>query len=215
MAESLVLLCFYSDDVEAARSADMLERHGIACVVQHEHETFNPTFTLSSSFNAIQLLVPAAAESRAREILGLTTMPGSNADTAAYLADLSESELLEITVRPDEWNEETVRVAEELLRGRNVNMTAPDKRLLHEQRLHDIRTPKRGHPAWMTLAFISILTGGIPGILIGMGYRYLRDRDPDGNAYYIYHERTRFWGGLVMVLGIMSLLAWFTFVMTH
>jgi len=210
---TLGLLCFYTDDVEAARAADTLERHGIPCVAHHEHEIFNPAFTLRSSFNAIRLFVLSTSESRAREILGLANTPAFNADTTTYLADWSQSELLEITARPDEWNEETVRAAEELLHQHHVDVTTGEKRLQHRQRLLDIRTPKHGHPAWMALAFVSILTGGVPGILVAMGYRYLRDRDPDGNVYYIYHERTRLWMGVAMVLGIMSAIAWFAFMM--
>ena len=210
MAEDLVKVCDYSDEIEAARAGEILEEHGIPCIIQHEHETFNPAFTLKSSFNSIHLLVASTMAQRAREILGNS---GSSHDpeptTEALLADFSHKELREVVTKSDEWNEETVQTAERMLRERGIEITDVEKAEMEYQRINEIRKPRTGDPVWMTFAFLSILAGGIPGILIGMGYRYLKDRDPEGRRYYIYDDHTRWWGGLIMIAGIASLVLGF------
>ena len=210
MAEDMVRVCDYSDAIEAARAVEILEQHGIPHIVQHEHETFNPAFTLKSSFNAIHLLVPGTMAQRAAEIPGIH---GSSHDpeptTEAFLADFSDEELREVVAKSDEWNEETVRTAERMLRNRGIEIAEVEKAEMEYRRIIEIRKARAGDPVWMSLAFLGILTVGIPGILIGMGYRYLKGRDPEGRQYYIYNDHTRWWGGFIMIFGMVSLVLWF------
>lgn len=215
MVEDLVKVFDYSDKFEAARAGEILEQHGIPCIIQHEHETFNPAFTLKSSFNSIHLLVACTMAQRAREILGSNdSSHDQEPATEAFLADFSDEELLEVVAKSDEWNEETVRTAERMLRKRGIEITDVEKVEMEYRRIIEIRKPQTGDPVWMAIAFLSILAGGIFGILIGMGYRYLKDRDPNGRRFYIYDDHTRWWGGLFMIAGIVSFVLWFVVLIT-
>lgn len=208
LPDSLVLLCDYTDDLEAGRDAHRLEASGIPCVVKHEHETFNPAFTLKSSFAAVHLLVPEEAVSQARTLLGLDQPEGNDDAVASFIADLSDEELLDVVARPDEWNAETVRAAEDLLQKRGRSPTESQKEALRAEWVRQERTSKRGDPVWMIVAALAVLGGGWAGFLIGLGYRHLKLRDATGARYYVYDQRTRWWGGIFMLAGAISALCW-------
>jgi hypothetical protein len=85
---------------------------------------------------------------------------------------------------------------------------------MQEERLLEIRQPRQGHPAWMAVSVVGVLLFAVPGMLIGMGYRYLKSTDPEGNTYYVYHEHTRWWGGWIMIASVVSALLWFGLALT-
>ena len=208
MPDNLVLLCDYTDDLEAGRDADRLEASGIPCVVEHEHETFNPAFTLKSSFGAIHLLVSEEAVSQARTLLSLDDIGGDDDAVACFIADLSDEELVDIVTRSDEWNAETVRAADGLLQKRGRSPVESEKEALRAEWIREKRTPQRGDPVWMVVAALTALGGGWVGFLIGLGYRHLKLRDATGAQYYVYDHATRWWGGVFMFVGAISALSW-------
>ena len=203
----LVQVAVYSDAVEAARAGDFLEERGIPCVIYHEHETLNPTFTLQSSFNAIHLLVPLKSVDLARTVLDLED--GAQVETEDLLADFSDAELIDVVAHEDQWNTDTVRAARAMLsaRGGDARATVPTD---HAESDHPA-IPQKAHPAWMALGFLSVASAGIPGLFIGIGYRYLKDSSPDGRRCYIYSPRTRAWGGALMIVSMLAFVAWLTF----
>jgi len=132
MLQHLTPLFDYSDDLQAEQDAESIEAHGIPCIVRHEHETFNPAFTLKASLNAVHLLVPEEAVDEARDVLATNAGRSIDSSLETVLAGWPDSELIEIAARPDEWHPATVGAAERGLdgagccsRGRPVTRTTP------------------------------------------------------------------------------------------
>ncbi len=201
--DPFVTLSDYTDPIEAGDAAATLDQHGIVCVIEREHETLNPAFTLKTSFGAIHLKVRGSEVSRAAEILQPEHAGQPASETDDLIADFTNQELLDVMAKPDEWDPETVRAADRLLWHRGVVVTDRERAELWERRLQEIRAPRPGDVRWIIVGFGLAFAGGIAGIFIGMGYRFLKARDPLGDAYYIYDEVTKGWGMLMMIVGIV------------
>lgn len=208
MLQHLAPLFDYSDDIQAERDAESLEAHGIPCVLRHEHETFNPAFTLKTSLNAVHLLVPEEAVAEAREVLADNATPDIDRSLETVLAGWTDAELLEVAARPDEWHPATVAAAERLLERRGVVFTWGTRDENDLRRVAEIRRPVRGDPGWMAIGFALALAGGVGGVLMGLGYLRLTDRDPHGQPFAVYDPATQRRGWWMTVIGTVSALGW-------
>jgi hypothetical protein len=208
MLQRLAPLYDYSDDIQAERDAETLEAHGIPCVVRHEHETFNPAFTLRASLNAVHLLVPEDAVDEARGVLGASAEAGIDPSLETMLAGWPDTELIDVAARPDEWHPATVAAAERVLERRGVLFTRETRDENDHRRVAQVRRPVRGDPGWLAIGFALALAGGLGGILMGLGYLRLTERDPHGEPYPVYDPPTRRMGRWMMLVGLVSAAVW-------
>jgi len=205
--QSPVPLRDYSDSYEAEKDAELLEAHGIACLVKHEYETFNPAFTLKASLNAVHLLVDPASHGDAARVLDLRRTRAPSMESV--LATWSDEELMAVAARPDEWHAGTVAAAEILLDRRGVRLTDETGAENARRRATVTRSGQHGDPVWLTVGLLLAVAGGLGGILMGLGYRLLTQTDADGTTFPVYDRRTRGIGNWMVGLGTVSAVVWF------
>ena len=129
-------------------------------------------------------------------------------DFTQQIKQKTDQELTEIFINAKDYNPEFVRLAEEELHSRNINLDSSNqiketKTVISKQQL---QTGKNGSPFYIFLCFILALFGGLLGIYAGYIYSQSKIKDSDGQEFYVYSEQTRQYGRIIMWLGIGVLL---------
>lgn len=130
-----------------------------------------------------------------------------------HLQELSSEELMSILERPDEWSTLSEVAAKKILKSRKVEISDDDIMLLKARRISKIREGKRAEPMVQIAYFISILIGFyfwlffiLAGFGMGYYYAYGKATDVNGERYFVYDEKSRRNGKLILYGGIICLL---------
>ena len=116
----------------------------------------------------------------------------------------TDQELIDIYINPDDFQESFVTAATEELNRRNVSLDQFKQKREQEEKIKKEQLEKgiQGDSLYMTLAFISAFLGGLIGIIAG--YVYSQSKK---DGHYVYNEKTRKQGKVMLAIGILVLLA--------
>ncbi len=125
-------------------------------------------------------------------------------DFIQQIKQKTDQELTEVFINAKDYNPEFVRLAEEELQSRNINLDSSKqikekKTITNKQQL---QAGKSGSPFYIFICFLLALFGGLLGIYAGYIYSQSKMKDVDGEEYYAYNEQTRQYGKIIMWLGI-------------
>jgi hypothetical protein len=129
-------------------------------------------------------------------------------DFTQQIKQKTNEELTEIFINAKDYNPEFVRLAEEELTARNINIDTSrqtrekNKEINKEQ----LQAGKNGSSFYIFLCFVLALFGGFLAIYAGYIYSQSKIKAAEGNEYYVYNEPTRQLGKIMMWLGIGVLL---------
>ncbi|MCB9310884.1 MAG: hypothetical protein H6567_12570 [Lewinellaceae bacterium] len=128
-----------------------------------------------------------------------------------HLSALSDDELFEILKNPDEWSVEAEIVARKILSNRNVKIIEED---ISNYKLNKTLDRKKGKSVSFIIQFLYFLCIAIgfyfgiifliAGIAMGYYYTYGTVTDSQGNKHYVYDEKARHNGKLILWGGIIS-----------
>lgn len=116
-----------------------------------------------------------------------------------YLLRFSNDELIEVIARKDEWSEEAIESAILILGSRGISISQEEKFRLWKERNELLRKGEKVSTGWLTIGFILCLTGGIIGILFGLGLYKMKRKDLFGKEYFAYDQSSRK-AGFTMIL---------------
>ena len=119
-----------------------------------------------------------------------------------------DQELLDIFVNSDDYQPEFVKQVYDELTKRGVTLEKYEKEKEARAGLSEkaLQQGKKGDEIYIVLGFISALLGGVIGIIAGYTYYQSKEEGPNGNRYYIYDEKTRKQGQVMMIVGILVFL---------
>ena len=116
----------------------------------------------------------------------------------------TDQELTDIFINAKDYNPEFVKLAEQELNARNINLDVSkrvkDKTLYVDTK--QLLEGKAGSPLYIFLCFALAFLGGLIAIFAGYIYGYSKTKGHDGKEFYVYNEQTRNIGKLMMWLGI-------------
>jgi hypothetical protein len=127
-------------------------------------------------------------------------------DFTHQIKQKTDKELTEIFINPKDYNPEFVRLAEEELQLRNINIDASKqiKEKKEEISIQQLQAGKNGSPFYIFICFILVLFGGLLGIYAGYIYSQSKIMTSKGE-FYVYNEQTRQLGKIIMWFGIAVL----------
>ncbi|HHM20984.1 MAG TPA: hypothetical protein ENJ20_03070 [Bacteroidetes bacterium] len=131
-----------------------------------------------------------------------------------YLQQLDDKELIAIVRRPNEWTVEDVAVARQILNDRGIPIPPEHVEDFNNKINAELRKGKRASLSGVLLYLVFVLLGGLfvnPFFLIagiGMGWYHWQDKtvDNQGNRFFTFEKKTRYYGRLVFYIGWVSLL---------
>jgi len=123
-----------------------------------------------------------------------------------YLNELSDHQLLDLLKKPDETSIEDNVIAKEILKQRGIPVSTDYINEIKKERLTELQKGRDGNTFWMGIYLIMVIVGSVvlsPIMMmagIGMGWYYWKDKqvDIDGNSFYTFNERTRFFGSVML-----------------
>jgi hypothetical protein len=125
-------------------------------------------------------------------------------DFKEQISRKTDQELLDIYINHDEFQESFVAAAVEELNLRNIKIEQFRKERDEKQKIkNELReTGIQGDDLYITLAYISAFLGGFIGVIAGYVYSQSKKE-----GYYIYNEKTRKQGKVILAIGSLVLLA--------
>ncbi len=199
----------FSNGEEARALAAALEAHGIPAVVANTSASFDPSFANNPVQQEYRVRIRQVDFGKADAFLledaaaTLRAIPGDY-----YLFGFTDAELLDVLAKRDEWGKLDYLLARKLLAERGHPVDDATLETLQQQRLAALRQPDATAQSWIPLAYLSVLLGGVLGVLLGWHLFSYRKTLPDGSQVYGYTPTDRDHGKRIFWLGIVATGIW-------
>jgi len=227
----------FENIADAEDMAAILKQHDIDGRV----EKYNPLLDqniIGKQYNEyIQLKLAPGDFDKARKVLiDATNIDMDKVDRHYMLFSLSDKELMEVIAKPDEWGVYNYKLAQLILKERNVSMPEEAIAQLKQEHEAELHKPKSVDGIWIFLCYffpIIIILGCLlkssrvlntayaisffPGFFsVIVGSRLMRAKKtlPDGRLMWTYNKRLRIHGRIMFYLGLLAfVLAIYTMIM--
>jgi hypothetical protein len=209
MAGSYQTFQKFNDPDLAGVIARKLRELNIPSQVVDENPNFNPSFVNNVVEPTIHLKVRSGDFDRAHQALEEYYRQQLNdVDPDYYLFSFSDTELLDIVAKPDEWGHFDYALAKKLLADRGLTITPATAEELKQQRLKELALPERAHTGWIIAGYICAILGGFFGLIIGYVFAYTKKTLPNGGTVYVYPDQARHHGKRIFFIGILGAAFW-------
>lgn len=198
-------------DSELEEIKSLLEKNDIQYEVSSADVIIDETIVGSAMFAKYTLkLLPEDFTQANTIIRENTAKKGIQIEDYQHLAELSDEELFDILENPSEWSTESEIVARKILQSRDINVSEDQLLKIKEDKNRQLKHGKSVPIGIQVLYFLAIIIGFYITIAfmlagIGMGYYYAYGMRTDnyGEKIYVYDERARKIGRLILYGGII------------
>lgn len=128
-----------------------------------------------------------------------------------HISQLSDEELYSILENPSEWTNEAEIVARKILHAKGINISESELTQRKELLNQKLKKGKSVSIGIQILYFLIVIFGiyfhiilVFAGIIMGYYYTYGKDTDCQGEKYYIYDEKARRNGRIILYGGIIG-----------
>ena len=182
---------------------DLLDKESIPYQIKDNSASVDLTFT-GNMAQEVQVMIRQEDFAKANELLDQhaeTIL--DQIDKNHYLFEFSNQELIEVLLKPDEWNELDVKLAQKILNDRGESVSESFLQGIRKQRIEDLAKPEKEQSTWILVGYFMAFLGGLFGM--GIGYYLWRHQKtlPDGRKVYAYQEKDRRNGKLIFILGFI------------
>lgn len=188
-----------------------LKRRGIEAEVYDTSANFDPSFANSIVSKELAVRINAGDFKKATELHRqfyrnrLQQIPQDY-----YLFSFTDSELIEILAKPDEWGDLDYILAQQILHDRGIEITDEHLEDLRNKRYEALSQPEEqdtgGNIVW---GYGLSLAAGIIGSLIGWHLMSSLKTLPDGKTIYRYPPAARAHGRRIFQIGMIITLLFF------
>ncbi len=127
-------------------------------------------------------------------------------DPSHYMFNFTEDELMEVILKPDEWNNYDYQIAKLLLHKKGTSVTEVMEIGIKKKRNEELTETKEINGAWIIFGYLSSFVGGVVGIAIGI-YIWLTSKTlHDGTKHYAFSDNNRAHGKAITIIGIIIFL---------
>lgn len=185
----------------------VLIENNVEFKVEENAPDINPIFVgTKSDFKVVVKILPIEFE-RVNELMKTSEeVQLSNIDKDHYLLKFTDEELMEIILKPDEWNNFDYQAAKLLLQERGTKVTEVMETGIKKKRSEELTGTKEAGGAWIIIGYISAFLGGFVGIAIGIYLLTTFKRLGDGTKHYVFIKNNRDHGRAIMIIGIVAAL---------
>lgn len=186
----------------------ILDQHQIVYQIEEGATSANPLMALNNEMDR-NYVVKIHPEDFGRANQALTEEYQSELEFVEpdhYLFKFTNEELLDLLAKPDEWNAFDYQLAQKILVGRGVNISAEKIAELNQDRMEELQQPEQPQTIWIILGYIMAVLGGLLGLLIGWHLSSYQKTLPNGQKVFGYSENDRAHGKRIFYIGIVGLL---------
>ena len=157
MNEFVLFQSFLTED-EAALTIGTLKENDIEYRIERFKEPLDATIAGDIIQNKIFLKIRSRDFPKANEALDKVILNNISAlEKDYYLFSFTNSELLEIIQKPDEWSRQDFLIARKILNERGTEL--PDEKInaIKSGRIKELSKPETGHMSWIILGYAFLL----------------------------------------------------------
>lgn len=193
------------DDPALARAlTNLLDENGIEYQIQEGAFSFDPTFAASRELSTeFSVKISPADFTRATELLNASEAEDiKHVDEDYYLFSFTDSELMEILEKADEWSSFDHQLARKLLADRGVDVSDQKLAELNKTRIDELKAPESKQSEWVIIGYILAFIGSVLGIFIGWMLTSHKKTLPTGERVFVYGEADRRHGKNILYISI-------------
>ncbi len=202
-----VLFKKFTSKEAAEELADFLSGHQLAYELEESALNFDLPGAVTKTSKEYRIKLKKNDFEQAQQLLDEYTLKQLDQLDQDYpLFGFTDEELMDVLMKPDEWNTIDPLLAKKILKDRGKEMTTKELAALKEQRLEELSKPEQGQRWWIVVAYLSALFGGLFGILIGWHISSHKKTLPNGDRVYSYSLSDRAHGQYIFILGVICLM---------
>lgn len=197
---------------EADEIVQLLAENDIDSRVKRDSGDLDSVFQGEAMTNQFEILIEESDNSKAHDVLEAAAKKLlKDIDSSYFLFGFTDSELREVLVKKDEWNEFDVLLSEKILKDRNVNINLEKIEEEREIIQAEYKKPQGGQAGWIifgyTMAFLGSFLVGMLGSFLGMIIGYFiwqaKNKLPSGEKVFAYTKKARFHGMLIFFISLV------------
>ena len=123
-------------------------------------------------------------------------------DTAEAYGPFTNEELLDVVLKPDEWNAFDRRLARKILTERGMPVEVAADEVIREARMEELTALAKPQLLVVLAGYVLALLGGVIGIYIGHHLNTTKKTLPNGDRIYVYRADDRAHGKRIFLLGV-------------
>lgn len=127
-------------------------------------------------------------------------------DPGYYMFNFTEEELMEVILKPDEWNNYDYQIAKLLLQKKGTQVNEVLESGIKKKREEELTTSKEINGAWIIFGYICSFLGGAVGIGIGIYIWLTLKTMHNGKKQFAFSPNNRAHGKAITIIGIVVFL---------
>jgi hypothetical protein len=204
--EYLVYKKFYEQE-QAEALIDLLQKNSLDFQITEDRDSLDSLYGDNHFKKVYYVKLRAKSFEAANELLlKEISSVALEDDPDHYLHSFTDKELLEVLAKPDEWSPLDYQLSKKILAARGFEIGESNLELLRKQRLNELSRPEESQAEWILEAYLSVLLGGITGVLVGWHLQSYKKTLPDGRWVYGYKLADRKHGVRILLLGVVMML---------
>jgi hypothetical protein len=125
-----------------------------------------------------------------------------------YLYSFSDSELMDIIRKPDEWSNQDYIIAHKILGDRGIAISDSQLTTMRSDRMKDLARPEKEATEWIILGYVFAFLLPILGCILGLSMKNAKRLLPDGNRVPLYTEKARRHFGTMAIISVIMFAFW-------
>ncbi len=199
----------FNDEELAKEIAAQLQAAGIECVIKDSKYIFDVSFAHNTINPSVSLLLRPDDFTMARQVLNNFYKDlVLNVDKDYYLFDFTDTELVDIIMKPDEWGEFDYQLAQHILAQRGTTLLPEAMETINQTRIAKLAKPDKAGRNLIVWGYYSAFFGGLFGIVFGYNLAYSRKTMPNGQRLFSYGKKERKHGERIVLIGAGSVIFW-------
>ncbi len=184
---------------------ELLDTHQIDYLMEKTAPLFDPFFSQNPFKEEVVIKLKLTDFEAVTKLFQQSEAP---ADLDHYLYSFTDNELIEIVLKPYEWNEYDYTLAQKILKDRGKEVNTEVVSAIRKNSIEEIAKKETAPTVWIWAGYIFGVVGGLIGFFIGWHLRSHTKTLPDGRILSAYDEGTRNHGTRIMILGGIGVVVW-------
>lgn len=201
----------FNEHEAASELGTLLNENGIEYLLEDCSASFDPSFSNSALGKDFRIKLKKQDFEKADNLLqSISLKQFDSVDKGYYLFDFTDSELMEIITKRDEWGQFDFLFAQKLLKDRGKEIKPEVVELLKKQRIEELAKPEENQKAWIYAGYITAFLSGFLGFFIGWHLSSHKKTLPNGDRVYSYSQSDRKHGNRILIIGVIFFAFWLT-----
>lgn len=196
------------NDIELANEiAERLKQNDIDCFVEDSQgKFFEPSFANNAvEPNIVIKLKPDDFLKANNALEDYYQKQLNTVDEDYYLFEFSDTELMDIISKSDEWGNFDYQLAQKILKDRGREIKPDTIQNLKTKRIDELSSPEKASRLLIIAGYFFIFFGAIIGIIIGWSLYKSKKTLPNGQRVFVYTHDDRMHGSKIFLLAIIVL----------